>query len=56
VGPVASSVAQVTAFFTSALILASSAAVKLFSAKEVGHMAPSSRFALSLKPKVAYLD
>src|ERR687897_1704462 len=47
---------QLTAFFTSALILASSAAVNSFSAKEVGHMAPASRFALSLKPNVAYLD
>src|SRR5438270_8958096 len=46
---------QLTAFFTSALILASSAAVNPFSAKTVGHMAPSSRFALSLKPNVAYL-
>src|SRR5574341_2137510 len=46
---------QLTAFFTSAPILASSAAVNSFSAKEVGHMAPSSRFALSLKPNVAYL-
>src|SRR6266545_4647534 len=34
-----------TALFTSALILASSAAVNSVSAKEVGHMAPSSRFA-----------
>src|SRR6266540_657402 len=47
---------QLTAFFTSALILASSAAVNSFSAKEVGHMAPSSRFASSSKPNVAYLD
>ncbi len=47
---------QPTAFFTSAPILASSAAVNSFSAKEVGHMAPSSRFASSLKPNVAYLD
>src|SRR4030067_1303060 len=46
---------QRTAFFTSALILASSAAVNSFSAKEVGHMAPSSRFASSLNPNVAYL-
>src|SRR5438105_10520962 len=46
---------QLTAFFTSAPILASSAAVSSFSAKEVGHIAPSSRFALSLKPNVAYL-
>jgi 2-polyprenyl-6-methoxyphenol hydroxylase-like FAD-dependent oxidoreductase len=36
--------AQLTAFFTSALILASSVAVNSVSAKEVGHMAPSSRF------------
>jgi len=34
---------QRTAFFTSAPILASSAAVNSFSAKAVGHMAPSSR-------------
>src|ERR687888_706560 len=46
---------QLTAFFTSAPILASSAAVNSFSAKAVGHMAPSSRFALALKPSVAYL-
>src|SRR4029078_5189516 len=46
---------QLTAFFTSAPILASSAAVNSFSAKAVGHMAPSSRFAVSLKPSVAYL-
>jgi hypothetical protein len=46
---------QLTALFTSAAIRASSAAVNSFSANEVGHMAPSSRFALSLKPIVAYL-
>src|SRR5437667_2168127 len=46
---------QLTAFFTSAPILASSAAVNCFNAKAVGHRAPSSRFALSLKPNVAYL-
>src|SRR5881296_2706966 len=46
---------QLTAFFTSAPILASSAAVNSFSAKATGHMVPSSRFALSLKPNVAYL-
>src|ERR671934_2746454 len=46
---------QLAAFFTSAPILASSAAVNSFSAKAVGHMVPSSRFALSLKPNVAYL-
>src|SRR5436189_643675 len=45
-----------TAFFTSAAILASSAAVNSFSAKATGHMLPSSRLALSLKPNVAYLD
>jgi hypothetical protein len=48
--------AQLTAFFTSAPIFASSAAVNSFSAKEVGHMAPLSRFASSLKPNVAYLE
>src|SRR5271157_442822 len=46
---------QLTAFFTSAPILASSAAVNSFSAKAVGHMAPSSRFAWCMKPNVAYL-
>src|SRR2546422_10604442 len=46
---------QLTAFFTSALILASSVAVNSFSAKATGHMAPSSSFAVSLKPNVAYL-
>src|SRR6266576_6129178 len=45
---------QLVAFFTSAPILASSAVVNSFSAKPVGHMWPSSRFALSLKPNVAY--
>ena len=47
---------QLTAFFTSAPILASSAAVNSVSAKDVGHMVPSSRFASALKPKVAYLS
>jgi hypothetical protein len=47
---------QLTALFTSAPIIASSSLVNSFSAKEVGHMAPSSRFASSLKPNVAYLD
>ena len=47
---------QLTAFFTSLPIFASSVAVNFFSAKDVGHMAPSSRFAVSLKPNVAYLD
>ena len=46
---------QLTAFFTSAAILFSSAAVSFFSANDVGHMASSSRFASSLKPNVAYL-
>src|SRR3981189_2388768 len=46
---------QLAAFFTSAPILASSAAVHSVRAKAVGHIAPSSRFALSLKPNVAYL-
>src|SRR6266571_3816033 len=46
---------QLTAFFTSAPILASSLAVNSVRAKAVGHIAPSSRFALSLKPSVAYL-
>src|SRR5205809_6645273 len=46
---------QLAAFFTSALILASSVAVNSFSAKATGHRAPSSRFAVSLKPNVAYL-
>jgi hypothetical protein len=43
---------QLTAFFTSAPILASSAAVNYFSSNAVGHMAPSSRFALCMKPNV----
>src|SRR5882757_8524835 len=46
---------QLAAFFTSAPILASSAAVNSVRAKAVGHMVPLSRFALSLKPSVAYL-
>jgi hypothetical protein len=46
---------QLTAFFTNAPILSSSMAVNSFSAKAVGHRAPSSRFAVSLKPNVAYL-
>src|SRR5439155_20472863 len=46
---------QLTAFFTSAPILASSAAVNSFSAKATGHTVSSSRFALSLNPNVAYL-
>src|SRR5205823_901451 len=46
---------SLTAFLTSVLILASSVPVNAFSAKATDHMAPSSRFAASLKPKVAYL-
>src|SRR5436309_2401325 len=46
---------QLTAFFTSAPILATAAAVSSFRAKATGHTVPSSRFALSLKPNVAYL-
>lgn len=45
---------QPIACFTSAVILASSAAVHAVSANAVGHIAPSSRCALSLKPSVAY--
>jgi hypothetical protein len=47
---------QLTAFFTSAPILASSAAVNSVSANATGHMAPSSRFAATSKPNVAYRD
>src|SRR4030067_698908 len=43
---------QLTAFFTSAVILASSAAVNSFRAKAVDHMAPSSRFAVSREANV----
>src|SRR5207244_4619319 len=46
---------QRTAFVTTAPIFAWSAAVNFVRAKAVGHMAPSSRFASSLKPNVAYL-
>jgi len=46
---------QRAAFFTSAPILASSAAVNFFRAKAVGQQLPSSRLAWSLKPNVAYL-
>src|SRR5918997_3217204 len=47
---------QLTALFTRSAIVASSTAVNSFKANEVGHIAPSSRFASSLKPSVAYLD
>src|SRR6266540_7157618 len=45
---------QLTALFTSAAILFSSAAVNSVRAYEVGHMSPSSRLAASWKPNVAY--
>jgi hypothetical protein len=45
-----------TAFLTSAAIFFSSAGVNSSSAKEVGHILPSSRFAASWKPNVEYLD
>src|SRR5258706_9681559 len=54
-GRVASAHAFFTAFFTSAAILASAPGVSSFSAKTTGHRVPSSRFAESLKPRVAYL-
>src|SRR5712692_6875295 len=54
-GPGVEVIPQLTAFFTSAPILASSSAVNSVRAKAVGHILPSSRFALSLKPNVAYL-
>src|SRR6266545_33336 len=47
--------AQLTAFFTSATIRSSSAGVSSLSAKAVGHMLPSSRFAASWNPNVEYL-
>src|SRR3990172_3285168 len=37
-------------------IFASSAGVNFFRAKEVSHILPSSKFAASSKPKVAYRD
>src|SRR5262249_16353614 len=45
---------QLTASFTSAAIRISSAAVSFGSAYAIGHMEPSSRFALSLKPSIPY--
>jgi hypothetical protein len=47
---------QLTAFFTNPPILASSAAVNSYSAKAVGHMAPSSRFASCMKPRLLSQD
>src|ERR687893_765705 len=52
--PGASPTLELTAFFTSWPIRASSAAVSSVTAKAVGHMVPSSRVAESLKPTVAY--
>lgn len=46
---------QLTAFFTSAPILASSAALSTFNPKPVAHIPPSSRFAVSMKPSDEYL-
>ena len=45
---------QPVAFFTSAAIFASSAAVSSLIAKATGHIEPSSSLAESLKPKVEY--
>src|SRR2546422_10376045 len=45
----------VTGVQTCALPISSAAAVSSFRAKATGHTVPSSRFALSLKPNVAYL-
>src|SRR5437870_10943835 len=47
---------QLAALLTSLPIFSSTAALSLFRAKEVGQMSPSSRFAASWKPNVAYLD
>jgi hypothetical protein len=47
---------RLTALFTSAPILASSATTSSLSAKQIGQIAPSSRFAESLKPNVMYLS
>jgi hypothetical protein len=45
---------QLTALFTSAAIVFSSAAVNSFNAYATGHIVPLSRFAESLKPNIAY--
>src|SRR6185369_14576320 len=47
---------QRMASLTRAPMRCSSAAVRRVNANEVGHIAPSSRFASSLKPNVEYLD
>ena len=44
---------QLTAFFTSAAIRASTSGVSALRAKATGHRTPSSRLAVSLKPNVA---
>jgi hypothetical protein len=44
---------QLTACLRSFAILASSALVSFVNAKATGHIGPSSRFALSLKPSIA---
>ena len=54
-GPACVLGSQLIALVTSSLILFSSVRVHDVSANSTGHMAPSSRFALSLKPSVAYL-
>src|SRR5262249_46665919 len=54
-GPVGGLGLQLTAFFTSAPILASSTAVGSVRANSVGHMVSSPRFVMSLKPSVAYV-
>src|SRR6185437_7710317 len=47
-------VSQPSAFFSSAAMRFSTSAFMVLSAYDVGHMAPSSSVALSVKPKVAY--
>src|SRR6185437_5042574 len=47
---------QPTAFFTSEVIVFSSAGVSFVKANSVGHIDPASRFALSLKPRFEYRD
>ena len=54
-GPVRSPLAQLTDRFTRSAIRASSSAVSSVRANAFGHMVPSSRFAVSVKPSVAYL-
>lgn len=47
---------QLAAFFTSAVIFASSAEVNLTSANPAAHILPSSRFAESVRPNVEYRE